>query len=185
MQKEQPGADGAEAEILVTDVLPGPLEEYAPDSIFIMLCDISCLGEVRRYMMTFTTASHYQRRGSAAAPLPVNTFSPATQWQRDHKEREGPLEKACTSKLGCWLVRLGNALLTNTFSTGQDTANNGGTHGYLTRIENETKVHTCRKRALLFHMRLCKVGFTFLESQDLVYLSTPSLVNSVNALRNG
>jgi len=56
LQKEQPGADGAEAEMLVTDVLPGLLKEYAPDSIFVMLHDISCFGEVRSYMMTFTTA---------------------------------------------------------------------------------------------------------------------------------
>lgn len=64
--------------------------------------------------------------------------------------------------------------------------NNAGTHGYLTRIEDETDlICTCRKKALLFHMRLCKVGYTFLESQDLVHLSTPSLLNSVNALRNG
>lgn len=135
--------------------------------------------------MTFTTAERCQRRWSAAAPLPVNTFSRATHWQRDHKKREGPLEKTCTSRLCCWLVKLCNTLLTNTFSTGQDTVNNGGTHGYLTGIEDETDVHTCRKRALLFHMRLCKVGFTFLRSQDFVHLATSSLINSVNALWNG
>lgn len=55
LQEEQPGAIGAGAEMFVTDVLPGPPEEYARD-IFITPRDISCFGEVRSYMMTFTTA---------------------------------------------------------------------------------------------------------------------------------
>lgn len=181
MQREQPGADGAEAEILVTDVLPGLLEEYAPDSSFIMLCDISCFEEVRRYMMTFTTAYRCQRRWSAAAPLPLNTFSVAAQIGRGIIKRGKALRgKHTPEDYAVDLWSLAATLLINTFSTGQWNVNNEGTEGDLTRVEDETDVHTCRIRALLLHVMLCRVGFTCLRSWSSLHFSVLSLANNVD-----